>query len=370
MGRSLAVAVAVAVVCAACSEEPRRVPGAVPEVTEAQPSASDAENGWFDESGAVPEVTQAQALSTLEAPSTTDDAAPLTTATGAAPATTIPSGVASSTTVAVEVPSTTAPVAPSTTAEPLRPEWPVFKEGAAPGWPFRGVVQLWPDYDLVSGADGETVGLELLWSLRYWSWEALPGRVYPRVDLPGLRIECLGQVALVHDENGVEVGGPPGVANAAFRVPWGGTARELDGPSDALLAEAAMRPLSVAAASVGDWVRLGSGEGSRSYAMRDPVRPDGERWRVQARHDGELFMLTVHPAHLECYSGVTWLSLAATGEFVMCGANSAATAFVVPADAERGELVLPDPDQTGTYLSCAAQLDLYTNPLTADRRLP
>ncbi len=238
-----------------------------------------------------------------------------------------------------------------------------------PGWPFHGVVQLWPDYDLVYDADGEAVGLELVWSLRYWSWEASPDEVYPQLELPGLRIECLGQVALVYDEHGVEVGGAPGAVSAAFRVPWGGVARELEEPSEALLAEAASRPSNVVVGSVGDWVRLGSGDAERSYAMRDPVRPDGERWRVQARHDGELFMLTVHPAHLECYSGVTWLSLARTGEFVMCGANSAATAFVRPAKVALGELVLPDPDQMGDYLSCAAQLDLYAIPLTADRRL-
>ena len=370
MGRSLAVAVAVAVVCAACSQEPRHVPGGLPEVTSAQPNVDDAAKGWSDESGAVPEVTPAQAMPTPEAPSTTDSAAPLTTATRAALSTTTPSGVSSSTTIAsVEVTSTTAPAVLSEAAEELWPEWPAFVEGTAPGWPFGGVVQLWPDYDLVRDADGVTVGLELLWSLRYWSWEASPDEVHPRVDLPGLHIECLGQVALVHDEHGVVVGGAPGAANTAFHVPWGGTARELDGPSEALLAEAASRPSSVSVASVGDWVRLGSGEESRSYAMRDPVRPDGERWRVQARHDGELFMLTVHPAHLGCYSGVTWLSLARTGEFVMCGANSAATAFVAPAGAESGDLVLPDPEQMGTYLSCAAQLDLYVVPLTADRRL-
>ena len=230
-------------------------------------------------------------------------------------------------------------------------------------------MQLWPAYDFVRGADGEAVGLELLWSLLYWSWDASQDRTFPRVGLPGLRIECLGQVALVHDEHGVEVGGAPGAVNTAFRVPWGGTAQQLAEPSGALLAEAASRPSSVAVASVGDWVRLGSGDAGRSYAMRDPVRPDGERWRVQARHDGELFMLTVHPAHLGCYSGVTWLSLAATGEFVMCGANSAATAFVRPAKVALGELVLPDPDEMGDYLSCAAQLDLYAIQLTADRRL-
>ena len=246
----------------------------------------------------------------------------------------------------------------------------MFVEGTAPAWPFHGVVQLWPDYDLVRDSNGETVGLELLWSLRYWSWEAAPDGVYPRVGLPGLRIECLGKVAMVHDEHGVEVGGLRGAVNAAYRVPWGGTARELEAPSDALLEEAETRPSSLGAASEGDRVQLGSGDAARSYAMRDPVRSDGDRWTVQARHDGELFMMTVHPAHLECYSGVTWLSLARTGQFLMCGANSAATAFVAPAAAELGELVLPDPDQMGDYLSCAPQLDLYEIPLPADRRLP
>ena len=347
MGRALVLAVALAVAGAACSQEPRVEPEAVPEVTRVQASPVTADP--------------------VEAPPATDPAVPQTTHEGVVPSTSVE--VPSTTAEAVEVPSATSVEVPSTTAEPVRPEWLSSVEGSAPGWPFHGVVQLWPAYDFVRGADGEAVGLELLWSLLYWSWDASQDRTYPRVALPGLRIECLGQVALVHDEHGVEVGGAPGAVNTAFRVPWGGTAQQLAEPSGALSAEAASRPSSVAVASVGDWVRLGSGDAGRSYAMRDPVRPDGERWRVQARHDGELFMLTVHPAHLGCYSGVTWLSLAATGEFVMCGANSAATAFVRPAKVALGELVLPDPDEMGDYLSCAAQLDLYAIELAADRRL-
>lgn len=84
-------------------------------------------------------------------------------------------------------------------------------------------------------------------------------------------------------------------------------------------------------------MQVGPGEDMRSYAMRDLVRSDGVRWSVQARHDGELCLLTVHPAHLPCYSGVTWLSLADTGELVACGSNTGttssntgATVFVAP----------------------------------------
>ena len=351
MGR--AVVLVAALVCSACSQEPVVVPAPVPEVAPAQASPTLADPG--------------------DAPPVVDAAAPQATYGEVVPSTTslgvssVTSSVVPSTTAApVVVPSSTAAVVPTTSSVRVRPEWLSSVEGLAPSWPFHGIVQLWPVYDIVDDADGEAVGLELLWSLVYWSWEASPDRSYPRVALPGLRVDCLGRVALVHDEHGVEVGGAPGAVSAAFRVPWGGVAQAPSEPSGALLAEAAQRPSNVAVSSVGDWVRLGSGDGRRSYAMRDPVRGDGERWRVQARHDGELFMLTVHPAHLGCYSGVTWLSLAATGEFVMCGANSAATAFVAPPGAEFGELVLPDPDEMGDYLSCAAQLDLHAIALTAD----
>ncbi len=109
---------------------------------------------------------------------------------------------------------------------------------------------------------------------------------------------------------------------------------------------------------------------------------------MQARHDGELFVMTVHSAHLECMSGVSWLSWAHTGDLgrarigevrhhdavglqvprafaaayprgplAFCGANTAATAFVAP-DAPDGDLVLPDPDAVGTYTSCPVRMDL------------
>ncbi|MDE2919000.1 MAG: hypothetical protein OXR64_04060 [Chloroflexota bacterium] len=229
------------------------------------------------------------------------------------------------------------------------PDWPSqFEQGTAPAWPFRGLVQLWhipPSW----GGQG--------WVLRYWSWDADVPK-HSQVNLDGMEVGCLGRVALVvHGEHGVEVGGPPGDVSAAYWVRWGDVARPADAPSGELLDAVARRPSNVAVGTEGDAVFLGQGSQERVYEMRRPLRGSGERWRVQARHDGELFVMTVHPAHLECFPGVTWLSLAASGELVACGANTAATAFV---DLQRpaADLVLPEPRYVGTYLSCAPPLEL------------
>ena len=251
------------------------------------------------------------------------------------------------------------------TARDLR--WPSvsrFVAGEAPLWPFRGLVQLSPSWNRV--LEGRT---DVGWVLRYWVWES-ETLEHREVPLPGLEVECLGQVALVsHGERGVEVGGAPGAVSGGFWVRWGGVAEAVEQPSGALLEELA-RPGSNAAVAVeGDVVRVGEGSQQRAYLMRDPVRGDGERWRVQARHDGELFVMTVHPAHLGCLSGVSWLSMAGTGELVFCGANTAATAFVAPA-APDTDLVLPDPAEVGTYLSCPAPMDLTRIGSSLDRPQP
>lgn len=223
--------------------------------------------------------------------------------------------------------------------------------GAAPLWPFRGLVQLWQGaYDL--GGEWRHG-----WVLRYWAWDSAALK-HRDVVLPGLEVDCLGQVALVfHGELGMEFGGAPGAVSGGFWVPWGGIAEPVDEASVALLEEVVQRSSNVAVGVTGDVVRLGQGSQARDYLMRDPVRPDGERWSVQARHDGDLFVLTVHPAHLDCMSGVSWVSLASTGELAYCGANTAAMVFVAP-DPPGGALVLPGPDTVGTYLSCPATMDL------------
>ena len=229
------------------------------------------------------------------------------------------------------------------------PEWPSrFESGAAPAWPFRGLVQLWYLPPSLGGQG---------WVLRYWSWDAAAPQ-HQQVDLKGLEIECLGRVALVvNGERGVEVGGSPGDVSATFWVPWGDVAKPADAPSEELLDAVALRPSNVAVGTEGDRVLVGQGSQTKVYEMRQPLLGEGERWRVQARHDGELFVMTVHPAHLKCFPGVTWLSLASSGELVACGANTAATAFV-DLRGPAADLVLPEPRDVGTYLSCAPPLEL------------
>ena len=260
-------------------------------------------------------------------------------------------------------PATTIQTTTTTTFAPLDKEYPSFgADGAdtAPRWPFRGLVQLWYNTYSFMG--------ELGWSLRYWSWDT-SAEIYPQVPLPGLEIECMGRIGMVtHGELGIEIGGITDTASSTYWIPWGDTAAKVDTASEMLLTQIRDRSSSVEVATEGDWVHLTTGTQQQSYEIRDPMRPDGDRWTVQARHDGELFLLTVHPAHLPCYSGVTWVSLAATGEFVTCGANTAATLFVSP-EPPAGELILPDPDTMGTYLSCAPQLDLTNLPFTQDRQL-
>ena len=243
-------------------------------------------------------------------------------------------------------------------------EWPQFREGVAPGWPFVGVVQLWAvDHDVSLGE------ADAVWWLRFWSWDE-PSEFYAQVPLPGLEIECLGQVGMVsHRERGIEVGGAAGAVSGSFLVRWGGGAQRLAVPSDELLAEIEARPSSSAVSALGDAVSLGVGGRRVSNVMRDPGRQVGDWWRAQARHDGPLFVLSVHPAHLECFSGVTWVSVAATGEVVACGANTWATKFIAPQGFPLGELVLPEPEQVGTYLGCGARLELTDLPFTADRQI-
>ena len=183
-----------------------------------------------------------------------------------------------------------------------------------------------------------------------------------------MRVPRRRDAPLLAGEHGVEIGGAPGAASGTFWIDWGAEARLVD-PSTALLEEVSSRPSNVPAKTEGDWVHLGAGSTTRSYAMRDPVRPDGVRWSVQARHDGVLFLVTVHPAHLPCLSGVSWLSLAETGEFVACGASPAATAFIAPQEPPPGDPVLPDPAVTGTYLECGLPLDLQGLPFTLARKL-
>lgn len=313
-----------------------------------------------DQAGSVASPTQAdtapvQTTPVVDSPTSTTGATLASTAhEGDSLDTTAEGAEASTATVIESTPTSTAG---------LRPEWPTFIEGSAPAWPFRGLVQLWHGpYEAEQGPQQSG------WMLRYWSWDP-SARGHSQVLLRGFEIDCLGQVALVvHGEHGVEVGGAPAAASGAYWVDWAGDAR-LVVPSDVLLEAVGLRPSNVVVNTDGDLVHVGIDSQQQSYAMRDPVRSDGQRWVVEARHDGDLFLITVHPAHLPCYSGVSWLSVAESGEFVICGANTAATAYVSPSEPSAEDLVLPSPETMGTYLSCAPRLDMSKLPFTIEREL-
>lgn len=240
-----------------------------------------------------------------------------------------------------------------------------FEDPAAPQWPFVGVIQMWTGQ--VSPPDDSSEA-DQGWSLRYLGW-AYDGEVTAEVPLVGFEAECLDHFALVsHGAAGVEMGEVDGSGKGSYFVSWGGGARRLGAPSPELVAEVRERLSNVEVSVSGDIVTLGSGDAAVDYAMRVPPRADGDWWQVQARRDGDLFVLTVHPSHLDCYSGVTWLSLVATGEVVACGANTWATRYVGAHGGLVDDLVLPDPDDIGTYLGCAPRLELATLPLKFEAR--
>lgn len=232
--------------------------------------------------------------------------------------------------------------------------WP----GPAPLWPFEGLVQLaWGSTDERVSRYGPP-----RWFLRFYQWryDYPPG---PRwfvsyVELPGLTVECVGKTGLVLDgSDGLVVGGLPGAVSASYRVPWGGVAVELDAPPEALLDEIQRRPSNVAVDTAGDHVTLGEAEHAVRFTLREPARVGGESWDARARHDGDVAVVFVHPARHECFSGISWLIAAHSGEILACGADTAATRWVT-SDAEPATpLVMPEADRFAGYLSCAFPLD-------------
>lgn len=235
-----------------------------------------------------------------------------------------------------------------------------FEHGPAPKWPFRGIVQLY----IPSWSSGVTEDPSLGWRLRYLGWSA-EGEVATQVPLEGLDLDCMGHVAMVsHGPEGVEIGeitadGKTG--GAFYHVPWGGTAQYQQQPTDSLIREAVDRPSNIDVAIYGNQLTLSDRESQQVIDLRS----DGHKtpWTAQARHDGELFIVTVHPAHLPCYSGVSWISLANTGQMLSCGANTWATRWIQPAEEIPKNLALPDLALAGDYLMCARRLDLEILPV-------
>ena len=227
-----------------------------------------------------------------------------------------------------------------------QPDAPNFRTGRAPEWPFSGLIQLWYSGDSESH-----------WFLRYWHWHST-GTVDAEVWLPGFETDCLGQTAVVlHGPDGIEVGTTDGTDPSTYWLTWNGGAHPTQQPTEQLTTEAATRASNIETRTEGDLLHLAVGDQSQTYSLREPVRPDGQRWIAQARHDGDVLIITVHPAHMPCFSGVTWLSHAPTGELLGCGSSTHVVRFVSPTPTNHDNLVLPDGDALGTYLSCAPPLD-------------
>lgn len=231
--------------------------------------------------------------------------------------------------------------------------------GPAPQWPFEGLVQLaWGRIDEGSHLLYPPEG----WYLRFYQWRSDPGRhpywLVSQVELSGLSVECVGKTGLVVDgDDGLLVGGLLGAVSGSYRVPWGGTAVPLDAPPEMLLDEVQQRPSNVAVETAGDHARLGDAEHAVRFALREPARSDGTWWDAQARHDGDVAVVFVHPARHECFSGITWLIAAHSGDLLACGADTAATKWVSFDLAPETDLVLPEAGSLPDYLSCSFPLD-------------
>ena len=127
--------------------------------------------------------------------------------------------------------------------------------------------------------------------------------------------------------------------------------------SSPLLDEIQRRPSNVMVDTTGDYVTLGEAEHAVRFALREPARAEGEWWNAQARHDGDVAVVFVHPARHECFSGITWLIAAYSGEILACGADTAASRWV-SSDAEFDTpLAMPEADSFPGHLSCAFPLD-------------
>ena len=288
-------------------------------------------------------TTTTQLPTTIPAPILSDDEAGEPETTETAPATATPVNVSDDASGS----STDAEDAPEERDVPRYPREPRFGTHRAPEWPFSGLIQLW--YDNWSS--------EAHWYLRYWHWPSV-GVVDSAVRLPGFDTDCLGQAAAVlHGPDGIEIGIADGTNPITYRIPWDDGARTTTQPTERFTTEVATRPSSIEVRTDGDLLHLAAGQQSQTYALRQPARTDGEWWIAQARHDGDVFVITVHPAHLPCFSGVTWLSDARTGELLGCGTSTHAVRFVSPTPASTDNLVLPDSEAIGTYMSCPRPLD-------------
>ncbi|WP_419932386.1 hypothetical protein [Candidatus Poriferisodalis sp.] len=179
--------------------------------------------------------------------------------------------------------------------------------------------------------------------------------------------ECVGMTtALVHDDGTLEVGD---ISNAV-RVTADDGAVWTENPSPALAAAIGDRRLDVPVTLSGDTVSIAE---AGSLQVRSPPWPNSPGWEVQTVRAGSLLLVTAQPAHLACFSGVTWAFDVSTGELIACGANTMATTIARADTSTDGfgstagwpEMQLPSSADVPDYLECGARLDLsavYRSP--------
>lgn len=225
---------------------------------------------------------------------------------------------------------------------------PDILEGAAPHWPFSGLVQLW---------QWEPTSRDAVWWLLYTSLDD-PEIPLVAVALPGLSVTCLGQLGLVsHGPEGIEVGGDDHAASGSMRIPWGGYPTAVGQPSAKMLKEIEARPSNVGLNIAGDLVEIGVGDLRQEYAMRTPPRLKGNWWRARARYEDRLLIVSARPSQLPCLNNVTWVIDGPTGQPLACGTNTPAFRLITASDEPVGHPILPDADRLGGVAKCTARLD-------------
>lgn len=173
-------------------------------------------------------------------------------------------------------------------------------------------------------------------------------------------VECLGLTsAVVHDDGTLEVGD---TANAVRTTADDGVVWT-ENPSPALAAAIVDRRLDVPVTLSGDTVNIAE---AGSLQVRSPPWPNSPGWEVQTVRAGSLLLVTAQPAHLACFSGVTWAFDVSTGELIACGANTMATTITRADTNSDGfgstagwpQMQLPSPEDIPDYLECGARFNL------------
>lgn len=234
------------------------------------------------------------------------------------------------------------------------------------GAAFAELVQLMPLINSDSPHGDAHPDQPVRWALIY-TWLALDddrcvsATPLDTVALPErFSVECLGLTsAVVHDDGTLEIGDTANAVRVTAEdgVVW------TENPSPALAAAISDRRLDVPVTLSGDTVSIAE---AGSLQVRSPPWPNSPGWEIQTVRAGSLLLVTAQPAHLACFSGVTWAFDISTAELIACGANTMATT-ITRADTNTDgfgstagwpQMQLPSPEDIPDYLECGARFNL------------